>query len=60
MVIQLSEREEAKALLILLRHSRGVVLPNRVYVLSQLVIEGPRAGVVLELSATAQGAGMRR
>jgi hypothetical protein len=33
-VIQLSRREEGKALPILLRHSPGTVLPNRVYVLS--------------------------
>jgi len=31
-IIQLSEAEEAKALPILLRHSPGTVLPNRIYV----------------------------
>ena len=33
-VVQFSEREEVKALPVLLRHSPGVALPNRVYVLS--------------------------
>jgi hypothetical protein len=33
-IIQLSEAEEAKALLLLLRHSPGTVLPNRTYVVS--------------------------
>lgn len=32
-VIQLSVREERKALPILLRHSQGMILPNRVYVI---------------------------
>jgi hypothetical protein len=39
MVIQLSEREEIKALPILLRHSPGVVLPNRTYVLSHQAVQ---------------------
>jgi hypothetical protein len=34
-IIQLSEAEEARALPILLRHSPGTVLPNRLYVISQ-------------------------
>ena len=34
-IIQLSEAEEAKALPILLRHSPGTVLPNRIYVVSE-------------------------
>jgi len=34
-IIQLSEEQEAKALPILLRHSPGMVLPNRTYVLSE-------------------------
>ncbi len=33
-VIRMTAREEAKALPILLRHSPGVVLPDRTYVLS--------------------------
>jgi hypothetical protein len=33
-IIQISETEEAKALPILLRHSPGAVLPNRIYVIS--------------------------
>jgi hypothetical protein len=35
MIIQLSEVEEIKALPILLRHSPGTVLPNRIYVVSE-------------------------
>ncbi|MBI4600809.1 MAG: hypothetical protein HY721_02505 [Planctomycetes bacterium] len=34
-VIRMSAREEAKALPILLRHSPGIVLPDRTYVISQ-------------------------
>jgi hypothetical protein len=34
-VIQMSEAEEAKALPILLRHSPGTILPNRIYVISE-------------------------
>ena len=34
-IIQLSEAEEAKALPVLLRHSPGTVLPNRLYVVSK-------------------------
>ena len=33
-IIQMSEAEEAKALPLLLRHSPGTVLPNRMYVIS--------------------------
>jgi predicted Fe-Mo cluster-binding NifX family protein len=34
-IIQLSREEEAKALPILLRHSPGMVLPDRTYVLGE-------------------------
>lgn len=34
-IIQMSEAEEAKALPILLRHSPGMVLPRRIYVVSE-------------------------
>jgi hypothetical protein len=53
-VIQFSERDEAKALPILLRHSPGAVLPNRVYVLSaEAVAAVQRAGIAFrELSRT--------
>lgn len=45
-VIQLSSREEAKALPILLRHSPGMVLPNRTYVLNEAAVQALRqAGV---------------
>ena len=37
-IIQLTPDEEAKALPILLRHSPGMVLPRRTYVLSQKVL----------------------
>jgi hypothetical protein len=33
-MIRLTEREELKALPVLLRHSPGMVLPNRTYVIS--------------------------
>src|SRR5262245_31110159 len=53
-VIQFSEREEAKALPILMRLTPGVVLPNRVYVLSMPAIRALQdAGVVFrEVSRT--------
>ncbi len=53
-VIQFSDREEAKALPILLRHSPGIVLPNRIYVLSyEAVDELQNAGIVFrEISRT--------
>jgi len=34
-IIRLTARQEAKALPILLRHSPGMVLPDRTYVLSE-------------------------
>ena len=37
-IIQLSKEEEAKALPILLRHSPGMILPERTYVLSEEVV----------------------
>jgi hypothetical protein len=39
-VICSSEREEARALPILLRHSHGMVLPNRTYVLGDVAVNG--------------------
>ena len=45
-VIQLSAREELKAIPILLRHSPGMVMPERTYVLSEQAVEALRqAGV---------------
>jgi hypothetical protein len=45
-VIQMSSREEAKALPILLRHSPGMVLKDRIYVLSQEAVSALRtAGI---------------
>ena len=51
-VVQFSEREEVKALPVLLRHSPGVALPNRVYVLSEEAVQAlHEAGVAFrELS----------
>ncbi len=37
-IIQLSIEEEAKALPILLRHSPGMILPDRTYVLEENVV----------------------
>ncbi|MBY0525627.1 MAG: hypothetical protein K2R98_19635 [Gemmataceae bacterium] len=45
-VVQMSIGEEARALPILLRHSPGMVLPNRTYVLSEEAVNALRdAGV---------------
>ena len=47
--IRLSKTEEAKALPILLRHSPGMVLPERMYVLSAEAVSALReAGVRFE------------
>jgi hypothetical protein len=44
--IQFSKREEAKALPILLRHSPGMILRNRIYVISDGAVRAlRRAGV---------------
>lgn len=53
-VVQFSEREEAKALPVLLRHSPGVALPNRVYLLSREAVQALHdAGIAYrELSRT--------
>jgi hypothetical protein len=37
-IIQLSREEEAKALPILLRHSPGMILPERTYVLDEKTV----------------------
>ena len=45
-IIQISETEEKKALPILLRHSPGTILPNRIYVVSEKVAKKLReAGI---------------
>jgi hypothetical protein len=45
-VIQFTKPEEARALPILLRHSAGVVLPNRTYVLDEeSVAELSKSGI---------------
>ena len=45
-IVQLARDEEAKALPILLRHSPGMVLPHRTYVLSNEALRALReAGV---------------
>ncbi|HUE71577.1 MAG TPA: hypothetical protein VMP01_11895 [Pirellulaceae bacterium] len=45
-VIRLTSRAEAKALPILLRHSPGMVLPDRTYVLHQGTVDALRAADV--------------
>lgn len=45
-VIRLTSRDEAKALPILLRHSAGMVLPDRTYVLHQEAVDALRAAGV--------------
>jgi len=44
--IRLSEREELKALPILLRHSAGTILPDHTYIISPAAVQALRdAGV---------------
>ena len=59
-VIRLTSREELKALPILLRHSPGVVLPDRTYVISEEAAQALRtAGVKFtELSREADAPGL--
>ena len=45
-IIHLGEEEEVKALPILLRHSPGMVLPHRTYVLSEEALRALRAAGV--------------
>ena len=56
-VIQMSDREEARALPILLRHSPGMVLPKRTYIISEEATKSLRnAGITfIELSREANG-----
>jgi hypothetical protein len=42
-VIQLTAEEELRALPLLLRHSPGMVLPNRTYILSEAALKMLRA-----------------
>jgi len=58
--IHLSMEKEAKALPILLRHSPGMVLPGRIYLLSQDVLKALRtAGIRFsELSREAASPGL--
>ena len=42
-IIHLSEEEELKALPLLLRHSPGMVLPNRTYILSEEALKALRS-----------------
>lgn len=59
-VIHLSRREELKALPILYRHSPGVVLPRRTYILSEEAVNALRqAGVrFTEVSREASAPGL--
>jgi hypothetical protein len=45
-IIQLTRDDEAKALPILLRHSPGMILPQRTYVLSEDTLRALSAGGV--------------
>jgi hypothetical protein len=59
-VIRFSKSEEAKALPILLRHSPGVVLPDRTYVLGAPAVESLRqADIRFEELGAATGVGER-
>lgn len=59
-IIHLTRDEEAKALTILLRHSPGMVLPQRTYVLSEDALRALRAAGVRfsELSREAAAPGL--
>jgi hypothetical protein len=59
-VIHLTREEEAKALPILLRHSPGMVLPNRTYVLSEGALRALRRARIAfaEVSREAVGLGL--
>ncbi|HEV3084630.1 MAG TPA: hypothetical protein VGY66_33010 [Gemmataceae bacterium] len=59
-VIQISQREEAKALPILLRHSPGMVLANRTYIISEEATAALRnAGIrFTEISREAHAPGL--
>jgi hypothetical protein len=52
MIIQMSEAEEVKALPILLRDAPGIILPNRIYMISEESVQKLRAAGVqfIELS----------
>jgi hypothetical protein len=55
-IIQLSNRKEAKALPVLLRHSSGMVLPNRTYIICEEAAQALRnAGVWFPGSTPLQG-----
>jgi len=60
-IIHLTAAEEAKALPILLRHSPGMILPNRTYVLAENALNALRsAGIRFsELSREAANAKAR-
>jgi hypothetical protein len=45
-IIQLTRREQLKAIPIIYRHSPSMVLPNRTYVLSEGAVESLRAAGV--------------
>jgi hypothetical protein len=64
-VIRFTEREEARALPILLRHSQGTVLADRTYVLGDSAVEALRnAGITFHelsrigVSSTTEGVGV--
>ena len=60
-IIHLTQEEEAKALPILLRHSPGMVLPHRTYVLSEDALRALRCASIhfCELSREALAPGLK-
>jgi hypothetical protein len=54
-VIRFTRGEEAKALPLLLRHSRGMVLPDRTYVLDQGAVEALRSAGVRFIEVSRNG-----
>jgi len=60
-IIRMTNREEAKALPILLRHSPGTVLPERTYIISEEAVRALReAGITFtELSRDTDPPGLK-
>ena len=54
-VIRFTRRDEAKALPILLRHSQGMVLPDRTYVLHQDAVDALRSAGVPFIEISREG-----
>lgn len=54
-VVRFTSREEAKALPILLRHSPGMVLPERTYVLNREAVDALRSAGVRFTEVSREG-----